>query len=948
MRMEVVNARWRYFREVVRWPCHFLVLLFLLTPGVQAETGRSGDLPDVVTLSSGQLSVSLAPHLFWWRDDGAQHDIGSISRHPEWFQPPLAYPNWGFDPDAAYWFRLTLRNPGATPDERILHIDFPVLDHVHVYVPDGQVGYRRMVTGDTERWNERPLPVRQLALPLTIPAGSDSVIYIRVASSSNILVPIRLYTPPAFLAEIGRQQMLDGMFYGAMLLLLAYNLFLFFTAREKVFLLYVLALVPTIGYLLCVDGLVFAFFPVTGLIQNLTLSAFIGSSVIFYLLFSVYYLNIGRGSSWYRLSAIFMLAELLLILALPWLGPAYGAMAVLGSGALASAFILLMSVAAIKKEKSVAIFFVMGWVFFLANAIATTLSVMAWIPLFEYFILGMKVGLLLTVILLSMGLGVSVRRLKQMEAHSREEVLLSQAQSQAKSQFLAMMSHEIRTPMNGVLGMAELLKSTGLSHEQSRILSTMESSGNALLDVINDVLDHAKIEAGHMSLELAPVQIDKLIEESVALFKSRLYKQQLTLLCSVAQDVPSEVIGDMVRLRQILINLLSNAVKFTKSGRVELRIETFGKGTEIGLRLMVTDTGVGIPENRLPYIFDSFVQADASTARQYGGTGLGLSISRDICRLMGGDLTARSEPGVGSVFTATVYVQSVAGAASRMNWPDDLPLVRLLLVDGDSRFCSVMTQEGAAPGLVMESVSSGEEALLHLHHAAQSGKPFDLIATALELPDMNGLSLHERVSRDPLLQNVKTLLFALPQLQPSPGVLVHAGVAHAFERPVMASELRQAVLMVVQHLPAETVPVKDILPQYPTLRVLVAEDNHTNQLVMLGLLRRFGIQPELAENGEQALSMVRRARQPFDLLLLDCEMPIMDGYTAAREIRLREAAEGRSRVPVVAVSAHVTQHHVDNCYAAGMDDHLAKPVSLRMLGEKLARWAPAPSESALV
>lgn len=938
MRMEVSMLRWCFLR-LARFHGLCLVFLFLLVPGARGEVVPAS--PDVVTLDA--RTVALAPHLYWWRDEGARHDIGSISQHPEWFQSPLAYPNWGFDPDAAYWFRLTLRNPGTIPVERILYIDFPVLDHVHVYVPDGQGGYRRMVTGDTERWDERPLPVRQLALPLSIPADSDSVIYIRVGSSSNILVPIRLYSPPAFLAEIGRQQMQDGMFYGAMLLLLAYNLFLFFTAREKVFLLYVLALVPTIGSLLCVDGLVFAFFPVTGLIQNLSLSVFIGLSVVFYLLFSLYYLNIERQSRWYRLSVFFMLVVLLLILILPWLGPTHGAMAVLGSGALASAFILLMSIAAIKTEKSVAIFFVMGWAFFLVNTIATALSVMAWIPLFEYFILGMKVGLLLTVILLSMGLGVHVRRLKKMEANSREEALLSQAQSQAKSQFLAMMSHEIRTPMNGVLGMAELLKSTGLSHEQSRILSTMETSGNALLDVINDVLDHAKIEAGHMSLELASFQIDKLIEESVALFRARIYKQRLSLLCSVAQDVPSEVIGDMVRLRQVLINLLSNAVKFTKNGHVELRIETFGRGTDIGLRVMVMDTGVGISENRLPYIFDSFVQADASTARQYGGTGLGLSISRDLCRLMGGDLTVKSESGVGSIFTATVYVKSVPGASSRVSWPSGLPVVRLLLVDGDTQFCSVMIADGSFSGLIIESALSGEEALLRLHDAAQSGKPFDLVATALELPDMNGLSLHERVSRDPLLQNVKTLLFALPQLQPSPGVLVHAGVAHAFERPIMASELRQAVLTVVYHQPTETLPVKDVMPQYPTLRVLVAEDNHTNQLVVLGLLRRFGIQPELAENGEQAVSMVRRARQPFDLLLLDCEMPIMDGYNAAREIRLLEAVEGRTRVPIVAVSAHVTQHHVDNCYAAGMDDHLAKPVSLRMLGEKLARWAPALS-----
>lgn len=914
---------------------HLLVMLLALFC-LQASAGQ----PGVVELGPGQAVLGLGDHLSWWRDADGRQSFATVKQHPEWFQSPQPYPNWGFDPEAAYWFRLVFNNSSSAVDSRILDINFPVLDHVHVYAPDGKGGFQRMATGDTEPWDARPLPVRQLALPLSLPPGQSEV-FLRVSSSSNLLVPVRLYQPNDFWADAGRHQMLDGMFYGAMLVLVGYNLFVFFTAREKAFLFYVLALIPTIGYLLCIDGLMFVLIPFTGVLQNLILSVFVGSAAIFYLLFSICYLEVSRDTLWFRFAAMLVLFGLLLILSLPWLGPAYGAMVMLVIGILFSVYILVMAMAAIARERGVAIFFILGWLLFLGSAIATALSVLAVIPFYEYFVTGIKSGSLLTVVLLSLGLGLHLRRLKQMDARSREEALLSQAQSQAKSQFLAMMSHEIRTPMNGVLGMAELLKTTGLSHEQSRIVATMETSGNALLEVINDVLDHAKIEAGHMSLELAPLQVDKLIEDALSLFKARIYKQQLTVLCSVQTDVPTEVVGDVVRLRQVLVNLLSNAVKFTQNGRIELRLETFGSGRDIGLRLMVSDTGIGIPENRLPYIFDSFVQAEVSTTRNYGGTGLGLSISRDLCRLMGGDLTARSEPGRGSVFTATVYVQTVPGAISRLSWPEHLPVVRLLLVDEDRRFGTIMSAESATKGLIIESVQSGEAALQRLLESAQEGRPFDLLVTALQLPDMNGLSLHERVTHEPLLQNVKTLLYALPQLQPSPGVLVHAGVAHAFERPLMASELRQAVLTVIDRHPVEAVPVRDVLQQYPSLRVLVAEDNHTNQLVILGLLRRFGITPELAENGEQALAMVRRARQSFDLVLLDCEMPIMDGYTAAREIRLLETVEGKPRVPLIAVSAHVTQHHVDNCYAAGMDDHLPKPVSVRMLAEKIARWAPA-------
>lgn len=912
-----------------------LLLCLLLLGGSSVRALPTGP----ILLATTEV-MSLDKHLSWWRDEGGVASLDTVRQHPERFQPPPASPNWGFDPEATYWFRLAFQNPSGAVASRILHIDFPLLDHVHVYAPDGKGGLKRMVTGDTEAWAGRPWSIRQLAVPLALPAGQSEV-YIKVYSSSHLYLPIRLYQPDAFWVESGQREMLDGMFYGAILVLLGYNLFVFFTARERMFLFYVLALVPTVGYLFSADGLLFAIFPFPGGMQNLVISVFVGAAAIFYLLFSAQYLGIEKQSIWYRGITFQLVAGILAIVTLPWMGPSYGSIASLGVGVLASLYILLMAVDAIWKGNWFAVYFMLGWVMFLLSAVATALSIMNVLPYFQYGIIGIKIGVLLTVVMLSLGLGLHLRRLKQTDAISREEALISQAQSQAKSQFLAMMSHEIRTPMNGVLGMAEILKSTGLSHEQSRILTTMESSGNALLDVINDVLDHAKIEAGQMGLEVAPFLLDKLIEDSLALFKARIYKQQLAVLCSVATDVPTEVIGDAVRLRQVLINLLSNAVKFTQHGHIELRVESFGKGRDVGLRFMVTDTGIGIPESRLPYIFDSFVQVDASTARTHGGTGLGLSISRDLCRLMGGDLTARSELGHGSVFTATVYVQSFQGAASRFFWPEHLPMVRLLLVDEDKRFGVVMTAEAATRGLVIESITSGEAALQRLRDAAQGGKPFDLLMTALQLPDMNGLTLHERVTHEPLLQNVRTLLFALPQLQPSPGVLVHAGVAHAFERPLMASELRQAVLAVIDKQPVESSPARDVLPQYPSLRVLVAEDNHTNQLVIQGLLRRFGIVPELVENGEQTVAMIRRSRQLFDVVLLDCEMPVMDGYTAAREIRALETAEGRARIPLVAVSAHVTQHHVDNCYAAGMDDHLPKPVNLRMLGEKLARWAPS-------
>jgi signal transduction histidine kinase/CheY-like chemotaxis protein len=920
-----------------------------------ALTASASTLPEIqITLTPQPAqalllnhdSLSLASSTALWRDAKRQQNVNTVSQHPEWFSAISPDAKWGFDPTARYWFRFTLQNPDALPQQRILFIDFPLLDHVHFYIPDGKGGFRQEVTGDTERWVDRPLKIRQLALPFEIQGHATVTYFVRLESSSNITFPAKLYTPDAFWSAMSRDQLWQGMFYGTILLFIGYNFFIFFSAREKVFLYYALALIPTVGYLLCIDGLVFQFFPVTGFWQNLLISYFIGISDFLYLVFALHYLNVQKTSGWCSLAQGLMLLCVISILLLPWLGPSTGAIFVLVLGVLVSASILLMGVWALSHARAVAFYFTLSWLVFLVNAIAAVLAAFSLIPLFGFFIIGIKISLMFSMVLLLMGLGLQLRQLKQADARSREDALLAEAKSQAKSQFLAMMSHEIRTPMNGVLGMAELLKTTGLNTEQSRILATMETSGNSLLEVINDVLDHAKIEAGRMELERALLDFDALLESCLDLFKARIYKQQLTLLCSISSDVPVELMGDVLRLRQIITNLISNAVKFTAHGGIEIRATAQPDGDALRLTIAVSDTGIGIEREQCEQIFDSFAQADVSTSRQYGGSGLGLSISRELCQLMGGDLTVTSELGKGSVFYAQVRVTAVAGARVRATWPRAQAPAHLLLVDGDNRFGSLMAAEASTPGFMIESVQSGEAAFQRLLTATATDQPFTVVATALQLPDMNGLSLQARIAREPVLQHCKTLIFSMPQMQPSPGVLLHAGVAHAFERPVFARELRQAVLSVLRAQPDEALaPLRVDLPQYPRLRVLVAEDNRTNQVVIQGLLHRFGIAAELAENGEQVLAAWSRARPAFNLVLMDCEMPVMDGYAAAREIRRLENATGKSRAPIIAISAHVTQHHIDNCYAAGMDDHIAKPLSLRVLGEKLAQWSAFSSIS---
>jgi signal transduction histidine kinase/CheY-like chemotaxis protein len=906
-----------------------------------ALVARAAALP-VVELTPTFSMQRLAPNLAGWRDSSAMADLAQARSSLSHGEPVPQEGNWGFDP-ATHWLAFTVHNPGSQPCPLILKVENPVLDHLSLFSPGPNGTYTEQHTGDSEPWAERPWQQPFLAFPLSVPANSQQTYYLRLQTTSAAVVSARLYQPDRFWSDTTSEQRKQGLFYGALAVVLFYNLFLFFSTRERVYLLYACMLLPIGGFLSCMEGLFFGFFPYEGALQNLALPTFIAVAGVGVITFANEYLNVRKPGFWRIGSVLLGTALLLEALVALVLGPRLGVEMVIITGVVICIFLLGLGLSALRHDREVAIYFVLGIGPFQLSDIGTAFGSFGLFPFMDFFVDGMRLAILWMVLMLSLGLGKRLRVMRDAQIRSDKRVLLAQAQSQAKSDFLAVMSHEIRTPLNGVMGMAELLKATGLNAEQARIVSTMEQSGQALIEVINDVLDYSKIEAGKVSLEAEPFDIERWLDECIALLQARIHKQQLSLLCSVAEDVPAQLSGDASRLRQVLVNLLSNAVKFTSRGgiTIKVRVEQQGAGRTAFL-FTVSDTGIGISPDQIERIFDSFAQADSSTSRHFGGTGLGLSISRQLCRLMEGDLTVESEPGRGSDFHARVILDVVPDSPSRLVWPAELPPQRVLLVDSDPDFCSIMQAEAAMPPrLTIDTVQTGQEAVTRLHEAEADGKGYNMLVTALQLRDMNGLSLHDRVRRDPQMVAVKTLLFAQPQMQPSPGVLMHAGVALAFSRPVRAQELRQALVdSMVQDRPArstEAPPEQLDLPQFPGLRVLVAEDNRTNQLVIQGFLRKLGIQPVLVDNGRQAVTVFKST--DYDLVLMDCEMPVLDGYGATQEIRRYESDNQRSRVPILAISAHVTQHYIDNCYAAGMDDHIPKPVSSRQLREKIERWA---------
>nr|WP_245399819.1 hybrid sensor histidine kinase/response regulator [Atopomonas sediminilitoris] len=906
-----------------------------------------------VVLNSDNARVSLGPYLHYLEDPQGTLAFSRVAAMPDslFSQVSGLHANLGKN-GSAWWFRFTVTNQTGRNQAAFIEANYPLLDDLRLFQLFGNKAIGHSEIGDTLPFHQRPVGVRDLWFAIELRPGVNEFV-LRAQSTSTLFVPLYLTTPIAMASHSETTNSWHGAFYGLLVGLFFYNLFLYVWLRESSYFWY-------LGYMLCsllfsasFDGSLFRLFPQAVEIQSMGIYASMFLILIFASQFSRHFLH--TAEQFPRLDRVIQIKLCLLIVCLfsmPLIGVAiWSVMASLIT--LLSCFILLgIGIWVWRSGLRYGSYYVIAWGVLLSSFLIATAGSLGY-ELFNWYGSEItKVGTAFEMIMLSVGLADRINTLKTEQLQAEQAAKNAAIENQAKSRFLAKMSHEIRTPLNGVLGMVQLLEDTPLNNRQQHFVHTISSSGNALMAVINDILDYSKIESGRLELENIDFNLTDLASDCCALVSAQVLDKGIALHCVLHSGVPNWVNGDPTRFKQIILNLLGNAVKFTEHGHVSLTIRRSPSlPGEVRLLCCIQDSGIGIAPEAQAQLFTSFSQADSSTTRRYGGSGLGLAISRELAEHMGGFIRLDSTPGKGSNFEVCVVMQE---AIPKQDDPTlALQGINALLLSQDPLALESLRYNFNRWGMRVQTCSDPLawadlyqqfiKAPLVVIHAPWPGnieqwfKPIEALGHNTKVLVLSNELLHAEQCEWPV------------------------GAFSALELPVNPRQLAQQLIELLSGSvsastptsPASLAAATDTLTDehsYQTgpsnnqhTHVLVAEDNPVNQMVIRGLLQRLGYSIEIAGNGADALKLYQRSPLHYSMLLMDCEMPIMDGFEATRQVRQFEQAHNLEAIPIIALTAHILAEHRNMGEQAGMNAYLAKPVNFTELEETLKQFAEAPT-----
>lgn len=847
---------------------------------------------------------------------------------------------------SAYWLRFTLSNTTAQPRLLVLNVDKPSLGQLTLYAPTAQGRYQARSGGVHTDQVIGDQPHYGYVFRLALPANQSQTYYLRVNSDFSINVGLRLLSESTLAQESQQVHILMGISVGLLAGLVLVSLLVFgrrddhaiwqFAAYVGALALYLLSNTGYLGVLwLAVPGL-----------QNLLLVTGISLMQLLALVFARSFLDLEQHAP--RLDQLIRvylgLLGALVLAGLFWT-PQIAPVTV--AATIVSAFLALLAGSwRLVQGFRPALYYLVARLILTLTAVIYTLATFGVIPLLTPAAWPMVVAASVDAILLLLGLNLRHRLRQDQAAEEHEASAIANAETRARSQFLAQISHDIRTPMSGILGMTELLLDTPLTPNQREYTRTIHASSNSLLRTLNDLLDYTRMEAGTLSVVDEPFDLSSLLNDCMNLFKSHAEEKQLELIALIDPQVPAHVLGDPTRLRQVISNLLRNAIRHTHHGEVVVHVssdDSLGHGTRFEIR----DTGIGIPRQQLDTLFDVGVGRPA-IGRADAGTGLGLSICRQLVELMGGRIGADSHERQGSCFWFVIPLKPQEGLQDSALPHDERLRGRRLLVVDDNRTCArVIEQQAMHWGMKVQTAETGAQALAMARTAANLAESYDIILLDHNMPGMSGLQLAARLKEDSMITNdVIVIMLTGISIAPTATVAANAGIRRVLTKPVTERQLKQAVVEELEHLhQVEDRAQHDELVDdseavdLSRLHVLIAEDNHLSQKVIRGMLSKMGVATTIVANGREVVEEISR-NPVYDMVLMDCEMPFMDGYVATEAIREWERATKRRPIPILALTAHILDEHKQRCLAVGMNEHLAKPVELPELRSALKRWAP--------